>query len=179
MEILKNFGFEVIVSPPPPSSKELTLGEAGLDTPEKVVLENARIKSDSIQDPPSQDWVLSSDTIVVLEGKVFEKPKDEEEALKFLSLLSGKTHEVYSSFCLKKKERRIEGFDISRVTFKNLSRKEMEHYLETVHVMDKAGAYAVQEGGEQIIEKLDGSFYNVMGLPIEKIVAVLLNEQPL
>lgn len=170
-EILEKYGFEVLVQQPS-NVRELDLGEEGLDTPEKVVCENARLKVLSIV-PKEPAWVVGSDTIVVLHGKQYGKPKNEEQAIQFLTELSGGTHEVYSSYCLKMNGRMELGFDVSEVTFKTLSRKEIQRYIETVHVMDKAGAYAVQEGGEEIVASLEGSFYNVMGLPIEKILTIL------
>ena len=170
-EILEKHGFEVIVQKPF-NVRELDLGEEGLDTPEKVVCENARLKVLSIV-PKEHAWVIGSDTIVILNGKHYGKPETEEEAIQFLTELSGKTHEVYSSYCLKMNGRMELGFDVTEVTFKSLSKKEIERYIEAVHVMDKAGAYAVQEGGEDIVESLEGSFYTVMGLPIEKILPIL------
>ena len=170
-EILEKHGFKVLVQKPS-NVWELDLGEEGFDTPEKVVCENARLKVLSII-PKEHTWVVGSDTIVMLHGKQYGKPKNEEQALQFLTELSGHTHEVYSSYCLKMNGRMELGFDVSQVTFKNLSRREIEAYIQNVHVMDKAGAYAVQEGGEDIVASLQGSFYTVMGLPIEKILAIL------
>jgi len=170
-EILEQHGFEVLVQKPS-NVRELDLGEEGLDTPAKVVCENDRLKVLSII-PKEHTWIVGSDTIVMLNGKHYGKPETEQEAVQFLTELSGKTHEVYSSYCLKMNGRMELGFDVTEVTFKALSQAEIERYIANVHVMDKAGAYAVQEGGEDIVASLKGSFFTVMGLPIEKIIPIL------
>jgi septum formation protein len=173
-EILEKFGFQVKVQIPSSSIQEANLGEPGLETPEKLVCENARRKAESIASP-FQEWVLSSDTIVIWSAKQYGKPRGKNEAIRFLRELSGKTHEVFSSYFLRKGKREWLGWDVSQVTFKSLTRPEILNYIQKVEVMDKAGAYAIQNGGEEIVSGLQGSFYNVMGLPIEKILEVIRN----
>ena len=171
-EILEKFGFEVEVKVPV-DVEEIQLGQKGCHTPDQMVCENARLKALSVTNT-NGTWILASDTTVILEGKEYGKPRDEQEAFLFLKELSGKTHEVFSSFCLMRGGvLQHLGYDISRVTFKPLTSSEIRDYMVKVHVMDKAGAYAVQEGGEAIISNLEGSFHNVMGLPIEKILSIL------
>jgi len=169
-EILERFGFSVDVRIPQ-GIREVNLGESGMDTPEKVVQENAIRKADFVSS--GELCVLASDTIVMLDGVQYGKPDSREQAFRFLTDLSGKTHQVFSSFCLKHRNRQQMGWDVSRVSFKSLDSTQIMDYMEKVHVMDKAGAYAIQDGGESIIARLEGSFYTVMGLPIEKILSVL------
>ncbi len=173
-EILEKFGFQVTVCVP--RVREIELGQNGCRTPEQMVMQNARLKAEAV--PADAGWILASDTTVFFKGKEYGKPGERTEAIRFLTELSGNTHEVYSSYCLLKQGVEHLGFDVARVTFKKLNLKEIERYLETVHVMDKAGAYAIQEGGESIVEKLEGSFHTVMGLPIEKILEILKNAAP-
>jgi len=170
-EILEKFGFQVTVHVP--NVQEITLGKNGCHSPEEMVMHNAKLKADSACDFVSvsadSTWILASDTTVFFKGLEYGKPADRNEALRFLKELSGNTHEVYSSFCLRKNKLQHLGFDVARVTFKKITSQEIEQYLDTVPVMDKAGAYAVQEAGS-IVKKIEGSFYTVMGLPIEKIL---------
>ena len=167
-EIFEKFGFLVEVKYPPKDLLEIHPDGSEPWIPEEIVCENAIRKVESIF-PVENQWMVGSDTLVVLNHKAYGKPKDQEEAFAFLSELSGHTHQVYSGFCLKYNNQRLPGWDQASVTFKKLSTKEIQHYVETIPVLDKAGAYAVQEGGETIIENLEGSYYTVMGLPIEKI----------
>lgn len=169
-EILENAGFDVLVIIPH-NAHEISLGDSIFDSPSKVVLENARRKASSIG--KKNKPVLASDTIVILNNKQYGKPKDLSEATEFLSELSGKTHQVFSSFCLSHDSKMSLGFDVSDVTFKHLKRNNISHYLNTVHTLDKAGAYAIQDGGEIIIQNLTGSFHTVMGLPVEKVMKVI------
>jgi len=171
-EILEKFGYQVEVVLPY-NVDEVNLGQSGFNTPDKVVCHNSLLKARSV--PASNKPILASDTIVMLGEKQFGKPEDKKEAISFLTLLAGKTHQVYSSYSIIHKGQEKTGFDLSHVTFKKLSEKEIMQYIETVHVLDKAGAYAIQDGGEIIVEKLEGSFYTVMGLPIEIVTKLLLN----
>ncbi len=118
--------------------------------------------------------IITADTIVVLDGKIFGKPKDKEDAIQMLNDLSGKTHEVITGFCIiNTKAQIITDHDSSQVTFRKLDKKEIEDFVDTGIPMDKAGAYAVQEDTHNFIAKIDGSYTNVMGLPTEKIATHL------
>jgi septum formation protein len=168
-EILEEFGFQVTVHVP--NVEEMTLGQNGCDSPEKMVMHNAKLKAESVSG--YSGWILASDTTVFFNEREYAKPVDRDEAIRFLTELSGNTHEVYSSFCLRKEEVEHLGFDVARVTFKKLPLKEIEKYVDTVPVLDKAGAYAIQASKGILLEKLEGSVYTVMGLPIEKILKIL------
>lgn len=173
-EILEREGFKVEVFKPD-QVEEISLG-GKFDTPEKVVVENSLRKVSSYEGKKDQ-YVLASDTIVVLKNKQFGKPSDLNEAVLFLKELAGRTHQVYSGFALKKNNSITTGHDISFVSFKDLKDEDISLYLNKVNVLDKAGAYAIQEKGEMIIDKLKGSFNNVMGLPIEKILQIFKDEK--
>lgn len=150
--------------------------------PATLVCANALLKAESVAQKFPTKIVLGADTVVALDGKIFGKPKDEEEAFEILSTLSGKTHSVFTGValviqvspytcgsCLKRDVRCAE----SKVHFKKLSPDEIRQYISKVPVLDKAGAYAAQEHGSMIIEKIEGEFDNVMGLPIKLVREIL------
>ncbi len=117
-----------------------------------------------------KDLVITADTIVLTDNEVLGKPKDIEEARKMLHLLSGCTHHVITGMCIMSKNKRRNFHSMSEVSFTKLSDEEIDHYLEKYKPFDKAGAYGVQEWIGYIgIEKLVGSFYNVMGLPVHRL----------
>lgn len=117
-----------------------------------------------------KDLVITADTVVIAEDLVLGKPHDINEAKKMLEMLSGKTHKVITGICLMTKNKRRSFHSMSEVTFTELSDEEINHYLNIYKPFDKAGAYGVQEWiGFIGIEKLVGSFYNVMGLPVHRL----------
>ncbi len=116
------------------------------------------------------DLLIASDTIVWHQNQALGKPKNEEEAIAILSSLSGKTHQVISSVCLRTDDKTVVFNDITAVTFKALSLEEIQFYVANYHPYDKAGAYGIQEWIGLIgIEKIEGSYTNVVGLPMEKL----------
>lgn len=126
------------------------------------------------------DLIISCDTIVKLNNKVYGKPKDKEEAKKFLKELSGNTHEVISGYALFYKEKIINKETTSYVTFNILDDKKIDDYINNEYVLDKAGAYAIQDDDKfGLINKIKGSLTNIIGLPIEDIekeIKVLFTE---
>jgi len=122
------------------------------------------------------DLLITSDTIVWLEDKALGKPKNFEDAFKMLKSLSGKTHTVITSVSIKNIHFQKIFNDTTEVTFKNLSEDEMNYYLENYKPYDKAGSYGIQEWiGKIGIEKIEGSYFNVMGLPVHKLYKELMN----
>ena len=119
--------------------------------------------------------VLAADTLIALDGEVIGKPRDSKHAAQILQRLSGRTHEVCSAvFISHLAAARSTCFhEISRVRFRRLSRKEIDNYFAKVNPLDKAGAYAAQGHGAEIIARIDGSFTNVVGLPMEKTIRAL------
>lgn len=115
------------------------------------------------------DILITADTIVWLEGQAIGKPKNEEDALNMLNNLSDKTHEVISSFCLSTKNRQIVVSDSTKVHFIKLQPPEIEYYIANFKPFDKAGSYGIQEWIGYIgIDKIEGSYFNVMGFPVHK-----------
>lgn len=119
--------------------------------------------------------VVGSDTLVMLDGVVYGKPKDEEDAFRMLRNLSGRWHEVVTGVTILSgvpgsgRTERISFSSVSRVKFYELSDEEIRAYIGTGEPMDKAGAYGIQEGGALIVERIDGDFYSVMGLPVAAV----------
>lgn len=126
-----------------------------------------------------QNWqenqiLITSDTIVWYENKAFEKPKSREEAIEMLQTLSGKTHEVITSVGIFSTQKELVLSDITLVTFGELDKQEIEYYVDTYQPYDKAGSYGIQEWIGYIgITKIEGSYFNVMGLPVQKVYKAL------
>ena len=120
--------------------------------------------------------LITSDTVVICEGEILGKPKDREDASRMLELLSGKTHHVVTGVTVRSAEK-TESFAVrSNVTFAKLEQDEIDYYIEHCKPYDKAGAYGIQEWiGYVGISGLEGSFYNVMGLPTRKLYQCLKN----
>jgi len=121
------------------------------------------------------DLVITSDTIVWINDKALEKPKNELHAASMLQELSGNSHKVITSICLKSKHRQKIFFDVTTVYFKELTDEEITFYVEKYKPFDKAGAYGIQEWiGFIGVTKLEGSYFNVMGLPVHKLYEELM-----
>jgi septum formation protein len=121
------------------------------------------------------DLVITSDTIVWIHDKALEKPKNELEAARMLQELSGDNHKVITSICLKSKNNQKTFFDATTVYFKELTEEEISFYVEKYKPFDKAGAYGIQEWiGFIGVTKLEGSYFNVMGLPVHKLYEELM-----
>ena len=122
------------------------------------------------------DLLITADTIVWLNGKVYGKPTDEEEAKNMLRALSGKTHEVITGVCLRTNQKNLSFTSTTKVTFAQLTEDEIEYYIHKYRPMDKAGSYGVQEWIGYIgVEHIEGSYFNVMGLPIQRLYTALKN----
>jgi len=117
--------------------------------------------------------VLAADTLVALEGKVIGKPRDLNHARVILQRLSGRTHDVCTGVCMVGPQRKISFTEISRVRFHKLNETDIANYFRVVNPIDKAGAYAAQAAGRSIIASVEGSFTNVIGLPMERTAAFL------
>lgn len=114
--------------------------------------------------------VITADTIVWKDGEVLQKPENEKDAFKTLKKLSDSTHQVYTGVCIRMKDRKHSFFSKTDVFFKSLSDKEIKYYVDKYEPFDKAGAYGIQEWLGYIgVEKIEGSFFNVMGLPVQKL----------
>ena len=118
--------------------------------------------------------LLTADTIVWHGEKELGKPEDREEAIAMISTLSGDTHQVYTGVCLRSAQKRHAFFAVTDVTFSSLSPEEIVHYVDRFRPFDKAGAYGIQEWiGHIAVERIVGSYFNVMGLPVQKVYSEL------
>lgn len=121
--------------------------------------------------------IITADTTVILANQVYNKPASEQEALDMLMALSGKTHEVVSGVAISSLTKEVSFSSITKVTFVKVSRAAAEHYVKKFQPLDKAGAYGIQEWiGLTHIRAIEGSYFNVVGLPIDKVYASLKNE---
>lgn len=136
--------------------------------PQEIVAELAKLKLGSLQKKYPNDIVISGDTIVWFDGKVFGKPKDEQDAFDMLKTLSGKCHQVYSGYAIAFKGKIVVGFDLSNIQFKNLSDQQIWEYIKTGSPLDKAGAYGIQDG--VVVESFSGDINTIIGLPLDKIL---------
>ncbi len=135
----------------------------------------ARKKADAFRDSLLEnELVITSDTVVCLGDSVFNKPDTEEEAIEMIATLSGKSHQVITGVCLTTSGKQAVFSDVTKVYFAQLEKAEIEWYVKNFKPYDKAGAYGIQEWIGYIgIEKIEGSFYNVMGLPTQKLYVEL------
>ncbi len=145
-------------------------------SPRSYVKANARGKALQVAAGLSGSIVIGADTVVVHRGRVLGKPSSIKEALSFLNLLNGETHEVFTGVCLKNADsgRMLVAAEKTRVTFRQLSAREIECYLKCINPMDKAGAYAIQGYGSIIVERITGCYYNVVGFPLARIEKMLI-----
>jgi septum formation protein len=125
----------------------------------------AAIRSDAI--------VIAADTIVVLDGEILGKPQDEREAAAMLRRLSGRTHQVYTGLCVWRGKQAQASHVVTQVTFRSLSDELIDAYVATGEPMDKAGAYGIQGKGSLLVEKIDGCYFNVVGLPLVRLAEML------
>ena len=140
-------------------------------TPEETVSEIARRKLVAAKEMFSDyDLVIAADTLVYMDGKYYGKPVDASDAKRMLKELSGKTHTVYSGLAVMKSGAFLYATEATDVSFKKLSEEEIDGYLNSHSVLDKAGAYAVQDG--VVVKGYKGSYSNIVGLPIEKLSAL-------
>ena len=145
--------------------------------PESVAEYLSRKKSEAYEnDITDNEIIITSDTVVLLDGNILGKAKDKVEATNMLGLLSGKKHRVISGVSLLKKGKRKSFSVVTTVYMKNLSPEEISFYVTNFRPFDKAGAYGIQEWiGYVGVEKIEGSFYNVMGLPLKELYEELNN----
>ena len=165
-ELLKSLGFDFVINPSN-ADEDYPLNLKGHEIPvflaEKKALSFNGVLTET-------DLLITADTIVWCEGEIFNKPINFEEGKLMLQTLSGKMHEVFTAVCLKSANKQIIFYDATKVYFKKFTNEEIEYYLNKYKPYDKAGSYGVQEWIGYIgIEKIEGSFYNVMGLPVKKL----------
>jgi len=171
-ELLAGMGIEFA----PISAEVEEISSCAGSPAEEIARRNACLKAAAVSTLYPDSLVIGADTIVVCSGRIFGKPQTADEAFSMLRTLSGREHEVMSGVALLRGENGLDRsfVEVSRVVFKDLSDADIREYMAKVNVMDKAGAYAIQEHSEMILSKLDGSLSNVIGLPVERLRQELL-----
>ena len=149
---------------------------AGKDPAEEVA-RVSKLKALAVE-RKSEDVVIAADTIVVLDGRVLGKPKDEADANAMLTALSGRDHQVMTGVTVLKGDTCLTHTEVTDIHFRHLSQKEIADYVATGEPMDKAGAYGIQGGAALFAEKLQGDYYNVMGLPVCRLFLMLRGVAP-
>ena len=166
-QILRDAGIPFVVRPSN-IPEELSPGES----PGNYVRRLAEEKAFGVP-IESGEIVLAADTVVVVEGQVLEKPLDRADAWRMLNLLSGRRHEVLTGVCLRAESRKIVDTATTRVRFVRLTPEEIEEYVRSGEPMDKAGAYAIQGLASKFIDRIEGDYFNVVGLPIALVYVQL------
>ena len=145
--------------------------------PAEEVARVSKAKAFAVPRDPD-DVVIAADTIVVLEGRVLGKPRDEAHAAEMLTALSGRDHQVMTGVTVVRGEASLTHTEITDIHFRSLSQKEILRYVATGEPMDKAGAYGIQGGAALFAEKMQGDYYNVMGLPVCRLFEMLRTLAP-
>ncbi len=142
---------------------------------EEIPLFLSKLKADAFsKEELKNNIILTADTIVWLDGAELQKPVDLKDAKRMIRLLSGSTHEVFTAITIRTSEKTVSEFDRTEVTFRDLTDSEIQYYVDKYKPLDKAGAYGIQEWIGYIgIEKIEGCYFNVMGLPLRKIYSML------
>jgi septum formation protein len=153
----------------PQITEELITGESALQTAERLALQKAL----SISDAGEDCLIIAADTIVTCAGKILGKPGSAEEACKMLSLLSGRSHQVITAVCVKKGLDTEVQSEITKVFFRTLNRKEILGYIATGEPFDKAGGYGIQGIGSVLVDRIEGCYFNVVGLPLSRLYKML------
>lgn len=146
-----------------------------MDPKASPALEVARVsamKARAVECRPD-DTVIAADTIVVCEGQVLGKPRDRDDAVRMLNLLSGRTHQVMTGLTVLRGEKCVTHTEITDIRFKTLSQQEILDYIQTGDPMDKAGSYGIQSGAALFVEGICGDYYNVVGLPVCRLGQIL------
>jgi septum formation protein len=168
--LLREMGLRFIVVRP--DDVEELLGGAA---PDVLAMQNAQRKARAVAGRHPVSMVIGADTIVVLDGKSFGKPSNRKDAQDMLGQLAGRRHEVITGVCLVHRplDTELTFADATRVWMRPLTHPQIAEYLGKINPLDKAGAYAIQEHGGGIVERIEGSYSNVMGLPTERLRATL------
>lgn len=176
-KLLEELGLDFRCQEPEILEEETTEQEVPLLV-QKLALLKAKEVAKRLQ---VQALIITADTLIEFEGRTLGKPQNKNEAVSMLIALSAKTHSVYTGFCILNTatEKVWQGYDKTSVTFKNLTPEEIRQYVEAENVETMAGAYNLAPGtpGEKLIAHLDGSLTNVIGLPLEKILPILAENQ--
>lgn len=171
-EILGRMGYTRFEVCPADADERVPEGTAPGDLVETLAVR----KAETVAARRPGSLVLAADTVVALDGAILGKPKTAERAGEMLTMLSGRTHEVYTGYCLLRGAERVSGRECSRVTFRTLRPEEIRAYVRSGEPLDKAGAYGIQGRACRFISRIEGDYYNIVGLPACRI-SVLLRER--
>ena len=143
--------------------------------PVRHVLDLSFRKASSVLDRFSEGYVLGADTVVVLDREILGKPQDAAEARAMLRRLAGRRHEVYTGLTLidAATRKQVQGYERSIVKIRSLKPSEIDAYVESGEPLDKAGSYGIQGFGAAIVERIEGCYFNVVGLPIVRLLALI------
>ena len=173
-EILEGLGISFRVAP---SGADEDIPEG---TPPYLAVERLSLlkAADVAKDEKKNALVLGADTVVVLDGEILGKPKDEEDAVRMLTALSGREHSVLTGISVIRRSdgKGVSVYEETKVKFLELSKEQIKSYVKTGEPMDKAGAYAIQGKGSLLVEKIDGDYFNVVGLPVCRLSKMLAEE---
>lgn len=169
-EILESFGFGIKIITE--EVEEISDKKDVVSIVEDIAMKKGSVVADKYQ----EETVVSADTVVVYDGEILGKPKDEEDAIKTLKLLSGKKHKVITSYAIFNRKQGVEEVRSVKtsVKFKILSEKEIKWYVESKEPLDKAGSYGIQGLGNVFVEGIKGDFFNVMGFPLSHFYDTLV-----
>lgn len=167
-ELLRNAGIPFTVAPAHVREEALPN-----ETPLNYAQRLARDKASAIFASHPEDAVLGADTVVVVDEHLLEKPTDADDAARMLRLLSGRRHQVITGVCLVAAGFERSEAEVTQVTFSELSNDEIAAYVRTGEPMDKAGAYAIQGIASRWTERIDGCYFNVVGLPMPRVYRLL------
>ena len=171
--LLEQAGLEFSVIP-----SKISEDAVALSSPDVYTKKLAQCKATDISNQYPDSWVIGADTIVVIDDVILGKPDSGADAYRMLNKLSGKTHQVITGYCVccKTKNRFFLDAIKTDVLFRDLSDAEIAWYIDTGEPFDKAGAYAIQGLGMQLVKRINGSYTNVVGLPVCEIVEILIKE---
>ena len=171
-ELLQNMGldFEIITSD---GAEQVFENELPQDTVKRLSSEKAL--NVAKRAPYDDCIVIGADTVVAIDGKILGKPVDEGDAKRMLTLLSGRTHKVYTGVSVIETTsgERVSDYVETEVKFVNLTERQIEKYVSSGEPMDKAGAYGIQDLGAMLVEKINGDYFNVVGLPVSRLARIL------
>ena len=173
-ELLLNIGVDIEIKPADVDEDAL----AGLP-PERLVTELAMLKATEVAASCDKNtFVIGADTCVCVDGEIFGKPENDAGAKAMLETLSGRSHEVYTGYCIVNCESGVSvaKYEKTIVTFRELSDEEIQEYIWSREPMDKAGSYGIQQKGSKFVEKIEGDYFNVVGLPVCALVKMFKEE---
>jgi septum formation protein len=171
MELLKEANIDFEVKTPKINEENVS------KNPKQHVLRLSRMKAESVLPEVEGGLVLGADTIVVLNGEILGKPKNQKEAKRMLEKLSNREHKVYTGLTLidKEKKKTISDYECTEVKFNSLSSEGIDSYISTGEPTDKAGAYGIQGRGSRLVREIKGPLDNVIGLPMGKLEEMLIH----